>query len=253
MKSKLRKWSWIAAGLAGLFLLGWISFAVTRYLRSAELFAVQQVSVAGVERLKENEVIAAAELQSGANIFAVDMDAVRDRVEKLRRVQHALVQRILPDQIVIKVFERVPSGAAVIRGEVYQFDDDGVLLEPGPGTGSFAILHGLKSTNPAANRTKIDLYRKVLRELEPEASFSEVHVNDRGEVSVVASDMPQIVDLGTEAFKERWLSYVRLKPEIEKLPKAARVDLRFKDQVIVKMNSGEAEERVVWGAEKNSL
>lgn len=253
MKSKLFKWIWLTAGLTALLLLGWISYGVTRYLRSADLFEVQQVSVAGVHRLKENDVIAAAELESGTNIFAVDMDAVRDRVEQLRRVHHALVQRVLPDQIVIKVYERVPSGAAVIRGEVYQFDDDGVLLEPDPDAGSFAILYGLKSTNSAANRAKIELYRKVLRELESEVSFSEVHVDDRGEVSVVASDLPRIVDLGKEAFKERWRSYVQLKPEIEKLPQAARIDLRFRDQVIVKMNSEEAEERVVWRAEKNSL
>jgi hypothetical protein len=47
--------------------------------------------------------------------------------------------------------------------------------------------------------------------------------------------------------------YLQLKPQIQQqYPAAVRVDLRFKNQVIVKMKD-DAGEKVVWGAKKNTL
>ena len=40
-------------------------------------------------------------------------------------MRYAIVQRVLPDEIIIKVVEREPIGLARIDGEIYQFDVDG--------------------------------------------------------------------------------------------------------------------------------
>ena len=65
-----------------------------------------------------------------ANIFSADLDDIRERVEGLRWVRYATVQRVFPDTISIKVIEREPVGLARIRGEIYQFDAQAELLDP---------------------------------------------------------------------------------------------------------------------------
>jgi hypothetical protein len=84
--------------------------------------------------------------------------------------------------------------------------------------------------------------------------LSEIHINDALEVSVVSSDEPQLVVLGSADIGQRWLSYLREKPEIDRMfPQAFRVDMRFKDQTVVTVNPGQEEERMAWRAERNSL
>jgi hypothetical protein len=84
--------------------------------------------------------------------------------------------------------------------------------------------------------------------------LSEVHVNDAGEVSVVSASDPLLVNLGVDEFRNRWIKYLQLKGQIrEQYPGAVRVDLRFRDQVIVRMRDDEAGEKIVWDAQKKTL
>ena len=70
---------------------------------------------------------------------------------------------------------------------------------------------------------------------------------------MAASD-PLVVDLGTTDFRSRWIKYLQLKSQIhQQYPQAARVDLRFRNQVIVRMKDDEAGGNIVWDAEKKTL
>jgi cell division protein FtsQ len=241
-----------AAG--GIVLLGWASYEGVYYLRTSPRFEVQKLSVSGVKRVPENEVIAKAGFELGTNAFRVDLDEIRERVEELDWVRYALVQRVLPDQIIIKIVEREPIGLTRLRGEIYQFDIDAKILDPDPNNGaSFPILDGLRAGDRTGNLRKVETYRNVLEAL-GEPSLSEIHVNDTGEVTVVSSSDPLLVNLGSLDFRNRWIKYLQLKPQIqEQYPQAVRVDLRFKNQVIVKMREDDANEQIVWGGKKNTL
>jgi cell division septal protein FtsQ len=99
---------------------------------------------------------------------------------------------------------------------------------------------------------KVETYRSVLQEL-GEAALSEIHINESGDVTVVSASDPVSINLGVSDFRNRWVRYLQLKPQIQQqYPAAVRVDLRFKNQVIVKMKD-DAGEKVVWGAKKNTL
>ena len=85
---------------------------------------------------RKDRCSAQAGLRGSGNIFSVDLDAIRERVEGLKWVRFATVQRVLPDTIAIKIVERKPVGLARIRGEIFQFDAEAELLDPdteGPG------------------------------------------------------------------------------------------------------------------------
>ena len=244
----------IMMAISGLAVLYWSTSEVVFYLRTAPRFEVQKLSVSGTKRVPENQVIARAGFEIGTNVFRVDLDEIRKRVEDLDWVRYASVQRVLPDEIIITVIEREPIGLTRIKGEIYQFDIEAKILNPDPSTGqSFPILDGLRATDRKGNLRKVETYRNVLEEL-GQTSLSEVHINDSGEVTVVSANDPVQINLGVSDFRSRWIKYLQLKPQIlQQYPQAVRVDLRFKSQVIIKMKDDDSGEKIVWGAKKNTL
>ena len=252
--ARLIRFAEVAMGIVALVILYWIGHAAVGYVAGAPRFEVQKLSVSGLKRVAESEVLAKAGFEIGTNVFKADLQQIREQVEELQWVRHALVERVLPDQIIIKVVEREPVGLARIRGEVYQFDTDGKILDPDPAGGSsFPVLTGLRLNDSKRNLAAVEIYRTVLQEL-GETALSEVHINDSGEVTVVSASDPVVVNLGNNDFRTRWIKYLQLKPQIqEQYPLAVRVDLRFKNQVIVRMRDDETGENIVWGAGKKTL
>ena len=254
MKAKLLRFIQIIFTAAVFTSLGYISYSAVHYVRTAPRFEVKQLTVSGLKHVRENEVLARAGVEIGSNVFEVDLDRLRFRVEEIQWVRHALVQRVLPDQIIIKVIEREPIGLGRIRGETYQFDIDSQLLEPDPlTTASFPVLDGLRTNDPKGNLAKVAIYRRVVEDL-GETELSQVHVSDSGEVSVVSSSDPLMISLGTVDFRNRWIRYLQLKTQIQQqYPSAVRVDLRFRNQVIVRMTDEDDGEQVIWDEKKNTL
>jgi len=244
----------IMMAVSTLAILCWSTYEIIFYLRTAPRFEVQKLSVSGTRRVPENQVIAKAGFQIGTNIFRVDLDEIRKSVEDLDWVRYASVQRVLPDEIIITVIEREPIGLTRIKGEIYQFDAEGKILDPDPSSGqSFPILDGLHASDRKGNLRKVETYRNVLEEL-GQISLSEVHINDSGEVTVVSANDPVLINLGVSDFRSRWIKYLQLKPQIQQqYPQAVRVDLRFKSQVIIKMKDDDSGEKIVWGPKKNTL
>lgn len=251
---KLVRFGQITMALAFAVVLCWSAYKTTQYFTTAPRFEVQKLSVSGIKRVQENEVLAKAGFELGTNVFRVNLNEIRERVEELDWVRNAIVQRVLPDQIIIKVVEREPIGLTRIRGEIYQFDADAKILDPDPAGGSsFPILDGLKPGDRKNNRLKVEVYRNVMEEL-GDTSMSEIHISESGEVTVVSASDPLLINLGIGEFRSRWIKYLQLKPQIqEKYPQAVRVDLRFKNQVIVKIRDDDSNERIVWAGKKNTL
>ena len=252
--AKFIRFAKIAASVLSLAVFCWTVYSTSSYLVTAPRFEVKKFSVSGLKRVEENQIIAKAGFDVGTNVFRVNLQEIRKRVEELQWVRHAMVERVLPDQIIIKVTEREPIGLARIRGEIYEFDLEGKILDPDPIRGSsFPILDGLRLDSEKDNLPKVLTYKKILDDLGSN-SLSEVHINAAGEVTVVSSNDPFLVNLGTADFRDRWIKYLQLKPQIEqRYPLAARVDLRFKNQVIVRMQEDDAGESIVWDAKRNTL
>ena len=244
----------ISLAVVFLSILCWTLLSVMAYLSVAPRFEVKKLSVSGLKHIEENQIIAKAGFDVGTNVFSINLDGLRKRVEELQWVRHATVERVLPDQIIIKVIEREPIGLARINGEIYQFDLDGKILDPDPiRDSSFPILDGLRADGDKDNLPKVLTYKKILEDLGPN-SLSQIHINARGEVIVVSSSDPVLVNLGTTDFRSRWIKYIQMKPQIEqRYPLAVQVDLRFKNQVIVRMQEDDAGENIAWDAKRKTL
>ena len=256
MKNKILKSFLLICGLAVAGVVGWGAYIVLDYLGSSPRFEVRRVSVVGLKRVEVTQVLARADLPDKANVFSVDLREIRERVEGLKWVRFATVQRILPDTIGIKVVERQPIGLARIRGEILQFDSEAELLDRDAGAGmNSPILDGLEPGDSERNKKKVDLYLRIMVDLHGQTELSQIRIDDDLEVSVVSVNEPLLVHLGSDEFRTRWGQYLQLRTRIQTdYPDAAQVDFRFANQVILKMRQdAPEEEKVVWDVEKKSL
>src|SRR2546426_10152938 len=203
IRTKLIRIARIVAVALAFLLTGWAGYSAAFYFTMAPRFEVRKFSVSGLKHMDENQLLAKAGFEAGTNVFRVNLRAIRERVEQLPWVRHAMVERVFPDQIIIKVIEREPIGLARIQGEIYQLDIDGKILDPDParswaggwaGGSDFPILDGLRLGDFKANLTKVVLYRKILQDIGQNA-LSEVHINDEEEISVVSASDPLLVNL----------------------------------------------------------
>lgn len=244
---------YVAVFVLILVVCGWGLYRVVSYAYESPSLEVSAISVVGLTHLSEGEVLARAGFVSGTNLLRLDLDQMRQSIEKLRWVRHARVQRIWPREIVISVIERAPIALARISGQMFQVDEDGVVLPIATATGDSPILNGLGLDDSEGNRALVDIYRTTVA-LIGEDSLSEVHVSQQGEVSVVPGDYPVLVDLGTDNHLERWEKYLAHRDWIQnEYPGASSVDLRFEGQIIVKSGDDQPARSITWDEETRRL
>jgi cell division protein FtsQ len=98
--------------------------------RSA-LVGLESVEVAGVDRLTEEEVLEAADLELGTSTLRLRLGRVEDRVEALPLTLAAEARRIDPLRVRITVTERVPVLVARADGEDALVDRSGQVIAVG--------------------------------------------------------------------------------------------------------------------------
>lgn len=110
--------------------LGALIFAGYRAAASATFFQVRHVEVKGTARASAEQVqqLVKREL-APRGVWRADLAAVSAQLERLPWVRTAVVTRLLPDGIRVRITERVPR--AVVRtaaGHLVWVDDDAVVL-----------------------------------------------------------------------------------------------------------------------------
>ena len=250
-RAELLRYVYVVVFVVVLVGFGWGLYQTAAYARNTERLEIRKMSVAGLHRVSENEVLARVGYTPGTNLLRVGLDDARRSVELIPWVRHATVQRVWPDEIVISVVERRHIALARIDGEIYQVDDDGVILPTDVLTDtSSPVLDGLHVGDIEGNRTKIEAYLQTVSAI-GQSELSEVHVAESGEVSVVPINNAVLIDLGSSDHRVRWDKYVRLRTQIrEEYPSAYHIDLRFRDQVIIRTEENEPAGKIIWREEK---
>lgn len=110
--------------------IGVLIFAGYRAAASASFFEVRRVEVQGTARVPTDEVqnLVRREAEQ-VGVWDADLHAISQRLERLPWVRTAVVSRVLPDGLRVRISERVPR--AVVRtasGRFRWIDEDAVLL-----------------------------------------------------------------------------------------------------------------------------
>ncbi|GAA2579574.1 FtsQ-type POTRA domain-containing protein [Actinomadura fulvescens] len=136
------RWKALVVGLLVVGLLGTAAWV----LLGSRLLVVRHVEVTGTKLAPRDRVVAAAGIRLGGPMVRLGTGSVRARVEKLREVESARVERHWPGTVRIVVRERVPLVSVERAGRFYQLDRQGVVITDTPARPG--RLPGLTATAP---------------------------------------------------------------------------------------------------------
>jgi cell division protein FtsQ len=143
----------VLAIVVGVFI-----FAGYRAAASASFFQVRKVEVQGTSRVSADEVQALVRKEvEKTGVWKADLKGMNARLEKLPWIRIAIVSRVLPDGIRVRITERVPR--AVVRtasGRFRWVDEDAVMLGEMLPTDQIPafFLRGLNEEDSEAARTE---------------------------------------------------------------------------------------------------
>ncbi|MFW6050308.1 MAG: cell division protein FtsQ/DivIB [Myxococcota bacterium] len=102
---------------------------IERHLRTSPAFAARELSVEGHERLTRGEVLRAAGLARGQNVFEVAPEDARERLLRHPWIAEAEVERRLPDTLGVRVREHRAAALLALEGVVYLVSDEGAVFK----------------------------------------------------------------------------------------------------------------------------
>ncbi|HNR30791.1 MAG TPA: FtsQ-type POTRA domain-containing protein [Candidatus Hydrogenedentes bacterium] len=115
-----------AIGLAVLLALGLFAYS---YVRESPFLRVQWLRIEGARRVDPRTIRAVAGITEKHNVLLLDVEAVRDRVERIPYVRQCVVRRVYPDVVFIRVEEREPLATLMVNNRLFEIDAEGVVLE----------------------------------------------------------------------------------------------------------------------------
>ncbi|MFZ5516005.1 MAG: cell division protein FtsQ/DivIB [Candidatus Zhuqueibacterota bacterium] len=236
----------ISTGIALIALMLILTFV---WFRKNDAFILKSARVHNNQLVSEMEILSQAQIEFGKDIFKVDTGEIEARIKRNPMVEKVSVSRFLPSALKIKIKEK--RLVASISGSLLAaVQPDGTVIEDYSPRALYdlPVITGLSfHESPAGGRIpKQPHYIKqaaaILNELRARDfvlshEISELHFQqDRGIVLFLKGKRAMII-LGKSMFAQKLFNlskvYLQLKKQGD-LNKVLALDLRYKDQVIVK-------------------
>ena len=232
-----------------------IAFVGYRAAASASFFEIRTVETKGAARASVNDIQSVVRRDVGqTGVWRADLTEVSKHIERLPWVRTAVITRVLPDGIRVRITERVAK--AVVRNAAGRFvwvDDDAVYLgemSPSDQMPGF-FLRGWNEDGSATaqteNRARVAKFLELQRDWEAQGlseRVSEVNLLDLRDVRVqLAGDDSQIeVRLGSQDQGPRLtkaLTVLDAQRQTSRGPLISYIDLTQGKRAIVGLVNGE--------------
>lgn len=216
--------------------VGVVCFTAYRTASSSSFFALRTIDMSGVSQGSEDQLKALVRRAGGANgVWKADLAAISAELERQPWVRKAVVSRVLPSGLRVRITERVPR--AVVRTSAGRFvwvDDDGVLtgtVAPTQNAPAF-FMRGWDESGTESGRTenrrRVEKYLELSREWEAAgvaSRVSEVNLDDLRDVRAqLTGDDSQIeVRLGREDLTKRLRQSLEALDEQRSTPRGAHI------------------------------
>ncbi|MCJ2066367.1 cell division protein FtsQ/DivIB [Methylobacterium sp. J-088] len=92
-------------------------------------FGVERVTISGISRMYEREVLAAAGIDWRSSVPFLDVGAVREKLLRVPLIAQASVRKIYPNEIAITQVEREPAALWQKNGELSVIAADGTVID----------------------------------------------------------------------------------------------------------------------------
>lgn len=214
---------WTVIVVAAAFV---VTSGFNRWLYSPNVFPINDVTVSGTFRyVDEREFAAVLSSLRGQNLFACDLEVVKDTVKAQPWIDSVAVRRQWPGTVAVEIKEQQPfarwaSGGLVnVRGE---------LFAPAPQSfpGGLPVFRGPDSTSA---REVLARYRDLTAALAPAGlSVETLALDSRGSWQALATNGLKIM-IGRRMDERRISRFVRAYPKVigPELENIEQVDLRY--------------------------
>ncbi|MDP8257412.1 MAG: FtsQ-type POTRA domain-containing protein [Candidatus Alcyoniella australis] len=192
-----------------LALVGWAGLAAA----TGELFRVRDVRISGLRHVPRTEVIGLLGLSADQHLFDVDLQELRERLQRNHWIEDARVARELPDRLIVDVVEQQVLAVARMEQDYYVNPQGMLFKEVEPGEShDFILISGLREADFAANQSEalfslaeaVELIRVAQLSDESELSdLSEVHYDPVRGLSMVTLDHGIWIEMGRGGFAEK--------------------------------------------------
>jgi cell division septal protein FtsQ len=201
--------------LAILSVLGFLTFKGYQTVTASSFFDMKKVETRGLSRVLREDIERIVRLRTESNgVWNAELEQIKADVEKLNFVKTAVVSRILPDGILVKVDERVPRALVRLNSGDFWVDDDAVMVgtlgkkEIRP---PFVLTGWDEAKTEKAqndNRERVKLFLKIQEELKSfgfEKRVTAINLNDLQDAQVFVENSGQTTSvlLGKEDYGKR--------------------------------------------------
>ena len=174
---------------------GYGACELVKWLHRAPHYVVTEIRVEGARLFTPAEVLEKAKLEPGEWILDYRVNRARRALVKDPMIRAAVVERRLPNTLVVHITERTPIATLRSRGTDYLVDEDGFLLTEGAAMATLPEIEGVSLKNPKLGAHVED--KKLATALEVLNLY-------------MASPMPSLMEI--ETVNVRNLRNVRLYP-----------------------------------------
>ena len=228
-----------AGGAAVLALATWGVLAFT----NAGIFRIDHVAVHGNHKLAADDVRALVGGITEQSIFHLDLEEYRMRVLDSPWVSDAVLWRVFPSTVQVRVTERTPLAIARLNRLAYLVDATGAIIDAaGPQYREFdlPIVDGLLADDTGgtlADPERVQLVERLLADLSGRSDLlkrvSQVDVSNPRNAVVLLDGEPARLYLGDREFLARLQRYEEAAARVrERVAAVDYFDLRF-DRVFV--------------------
>lgn len=136
-------------GLAAVLLMGvyiGLKYTGSLFLSRNPKFELKTIDISTDGRLTPSLLCEYANLKTGMNLFSINFDTLRKKLEEVPLVETVSIERKLPDTLIIKVVERVAMAQLrwSVRGLPFLVDRHGIILPMTRSGQSLPLIEGLK-------------------------------------------------------------------------------------------------------------
>lgn len=222
-----------AAGI-GILLLALGRHVVDGFLGNDRL-VVREIRVEGNQVLEEREVAALTGVKLGAPIRPLDLGKVKEGVSRHPRIADVVVEKRLPQTLVVRIEERHPVALVQESGVIKGIDTFGVIVPLVP---SREEMKGPIITG-SVRQISADLRHDALTAIGAMpppllARISEVRVDEQNGLTLITTGQPTVIRLGQgDVLKkikklEQALAAFDRRNEVKQC-----IDLRFEDIIAI--------------------
>ena len=208
--------------LAILSVLGFLAFKGYQTVTASSFFDVKKIEVRGNTRVLREDVERIVRLQAERNgVWNAELEQIKADVEKLNFVKTAVVSRILPDGILVRVDERIPR--AIVRSNSGDFwVDDEAITVASVSKNENRLPYVLRGWDEAKtekaqkdNQARVKVYSKLLEELKTlglEKRLASLELSDLQDVKALVEESGEIVTvyLGKEDYGKRLQNAIKV-------------------------------------------